>query len=255
MLSGTPFYNQTVRKAVAVFGTIFNNIYIQKPNKAKERVPISYGPAQKFISRLNDGGGDTDRIAIKVPRMSFQITSIEYDSERALNKMQKHKYGDIANNPHTVFQGVPYNIAMDLTVISKDQDAALQIVEQILPTFRPEYTIAIKDMERPGKSMDVPIILTNIGLEDDYEGDYETRRALTYTLSFTMKVKFYGEVVKSPIVRTAEVYFHNSPALATGLSADTPSLGGVKSFIDSPTDSPNSFTAKTLFGFNSPPIR
>lgn len=248
MLSGKHFYNQTVRKAVSVFGTLFNNIYVQKPSKQKERVPISYGPAQKFITRLNDAGSDTDRIALKVPRMSFEITSIEFDSERSLNKMNKLMTYDSPTGRDTLFQGVPYNIGMQLTVISKDQDSALQIVEQILPTFRPDYTIAIKDMEKPGTSMDVPVILTGVSVGDDYEGDYETARVLTYTLDFEMKIKFYGHVVKSAIIRTAEVYFHESPkgsAVSTNLSP----MSGVKVHLDSPTDSPSSFTAVTTFGF------
>jgi hypothetical protein len=200
MLSGTPFYNQTVRKSIAVFGTLFNNLYYTKPSKGKARVPISYGPAQKFISKINDAGADTDRIAIKLPRMSFEISSIDYDTARTLNKMNKLVYPVSADSPkrrNTLFQGVPYNLGITLTIIAKDQDSALQIVEQILPTFKPDYTVGIKDFHRPGMTMDVPIILNSVTLNDDYEGDYESSRVLTYTLEFTMKINFYGSVAKS----------------------------------------------------------
>tara|TARA_A100001015_G_scaffold288358_1_gene359117 strand:+ start:472 stop:1239 length:768 start_codon:yes stop_codon:yes gene_type:complete len=252
MLSGIPFYNQTTKKAVAVFGTIFNNIYTTKPNKAKERVPIAYGPAQKFITRLNDAGSDTDRISLKVPRMSFEISSISLDTERSLNKMNKHVYD---NAGKSVFQGVPYTIGFTLSIISKDQDSALQIVEQILPTFRPEYTLTVYDMERPGMSSDVPVILTSVAPDDTYEGSYEDSRVLTYTLEFEMKIKYYGQVNSNVgIIRTVETYFHESPegrAVATDLSP----LSGVKVEINSPAssvpDSPLSFTASTTFGFTN----
>ena len=256
MLSGTPFYNQTVRKSIAVFGTLFNNLYYSKPSKGQARVPISYGPAQKFIAKLNDAGADTDRIAIKLPRMSFEISSIDYDTSRTLNKMNKLVYPVSPNSPakrNTIFQGVPYNLGITLTVIAKDQDSALQIVEQILPTFKPEYTVAIKDFHRPGSTMDVPVILNSVTLNDDYEGDYESARVLTYTLEFTMKINFYGQVVKSAIIKAAEVYFHNSPegaAVATNLSP----FDGVKVATNSPNSSPNKFIATTTFGFTGPKI-
>ena len=227
MLTGIHFYNQTVKKAVSVFGTLFNNIKIVKPGKAEIRVPIAYGPAQKFLTRLQDAGADTDRIALKLPRMSFEINSMEYDAERALNKMNKvtSSRGETSNK--TVFQGAPYNIGFTLTLIGKDQDSVLQILEQILPTFRPEYTISIKDMITTGKSMDVPVILNSVTLEDDYEGDYTSRRVITYALDFTMKVNFVGSVVNSVIIKTAEAYLHNSPATVDIVNSNSP-LSGIK---------------------------
>jgi|TARA_A100001015_G_scaffold150717_1_gene167121 hypothetical protein len=249
MLSGIPFYNQTTKKAVAVFGTIFNNIYTTKPGKAKERVPIAYGPAQKFITRLNDAGSDTDRISLKVPRMSFEITSISLDAERSLNKMNKHVYSE---GGKSVFQGVPYTIGFTLTIIGKDQDSCLQIVEQILPTFRPDYTLTIKDMERPGMSADVPVILTSVAPDDSYEGDYTTSRVLTYTLEFEMKIKYFGQVSTSTIIRTVETYMHTSPNNSSVATNYSP-LDGVR-ITTGASDSPASFTATTTFGFTDKPI-
>tara|TARA_A100001011_G_scaffold397770_1_gene499869 strand:+ start:1539 stop:2312 length:774 start_codon:yes stop_codon:yes gene_type:complete len=252
MLTGIHFYNQTIKKAVSVFGTLFNNIKIVKPGKAETRVPIAYGPAQKFLARLEQSGADTDRIAIKLPRMSFEITSITYDAERALNKMnQVTSVGvDSLRNIKTVYQGVPYTIGFSLNVIGKDQDSCLQIIEQILPTFKPEYTVSIKDMETVNKSLDVPVILTGISFEDQYDGDYESRRTLIYTLEFEMKVKFTGAVVKSPIIKTAEAFLHDSPASTLIVNSNSP-LSGVRVLLDSPTDSPNLFTAVTTFGFSN----
>ena len=256
MLSGRPYYNQTIRKCVAVFGTIFNNIYYTKPSKAKERVPIAYGPSQKFISKLTDAGAGTNRLSLKLPRMSFQITSIDFDSTRQLNKMNRLRYSDSPAGRNTLFQGVAYNVGMDLVIIGKDQDTALQVLEQIVPTFKPDYTVAIKDMHRPGSSMDVPIILQSVSVDDDYEGSYEDTRVLTYTLSFVMKVNFYGEVIKSPIIKTAETYFHTSPtppAPAIMITDATPDAG-IK-ITTGATDTESSFTATTTFGFLSPSFR
>jgi hypothetical protein len=150
----------------------------------------------------------------------------------------------------TVFQGAPYNIGFTLTIIGKDQDSVLQILEQILPTFRPEYTISIKDMITTGKSMDVPVILNSVTLEDDYEGDYTSRRVITYALDFTMKVNFVGKVVDSAIIKTAQAFIHNSPSTVDIVKSNSP-LSGVQSLLDSPTDSPNLFTAVTTFGFSN----
>jgi hypothetical protein len=258
MFSSTPFYNQTTKKAVAVFGTVFNGISITKPNKGPERVPIAYGPAQKFITRLNDAGSDTDRIQLKVPRMAFEISSFELDSERQLNKMNKHVYqtgeGSL-NHSKAVFQGVPYNIGFTLSVIAKDQDSALQIVEQILPTFRPEYTVTIKDMERPGLASDVPIILNSVTQEDSYEGTYEDSRILTYTLEFNMKIRYYaGQNDASGIIRTIDTNFYSDTSPRTELKTELP--GGEENIRITvatgdvpPLDSTDTIT--TTFGFGT----
>tara|TARA_E500000318_G_C3545240_1_gene206368 strand:+ start:752 stop:1522 length:771 start_codon:yes stop_codon:yes gene_type:complete len=254
MLSGVHFYNQTLKKAVSVFGTLFNNIKVTKPGKAEIRVPISYGPMQKFLARIEDAGSDTDRIAIKLPRISFEITSIDYDAERALGKLNKvvtEIPTQTGGKNKTMFTGVPYQIGFQLNIIGKDQDSCLQILEQILPTFKPEYTISIRDMEAPGKSMDVPVVLNSVSFSDDYEADFTTRRTLVYTLEFTMKVKFYGTVVQSPIIKTVQAFLHDSPN-SDAIVQETSSLSGIESTLDSPTDSPNSFTAPTTFGFDSP---
>ena len=250
MFSNTPFYNQTTKKAVAVFGTLFNDIKITKPNRGTERVPIAYGPAQKFIARLTDGGGDTDRIALKVPRLSFEITSFSLDTTRQLNKNNKLMYSAGGNS---IFQGMPYDIGFSLSILSKDQDSALQILEQILPTFRPEYTIAIKDMERPGMSSDVPLILNSVAPEDTYEGQFEDRRIITYTLEFTMKIKYFGEVSSTTgIIKTVETFFHTSPAGKAVATNDSP-LSGFR-ISSAVGDSPDDFSPTTTFGFTDPGI-
>ena len=214
MFSGTHFYNQTMKKAVAVFGTLFNNIKIVKTGSTETRVPIAYGPRKKFLARIQaDTVAATDKsIAIKLPRMSFEITGIAFDAATKLNRLNKRVLsiaGETAKS-NVVYQSVPYTISLDLNILAKNQDDALQIFEQILPTFTPEYTVTIKDMEGPETLTDVPIILTAVAIQDDYEGDFQTRRTLIYTLSFDMKVKFTGATTEGKIIRTVDTFFYTN---------------------------------------------
>ena len=214
IFDGKHFYNQTLKKCVSVFGTIFNNIKIVKTGSTEVRVPIAYGPRQKFLARINSTttAASDNTIAIKLPRMSFEITSIDFDSSSKLNKMNKRVLNATSDSTttsvDTVFQSVPYNISMQLNIYAKNQDDALQIVEQILPVFTPEYTVAVKDLEGPGTVTDVPIILQGTSFEDSYEGDFETRRTLTYVLDFAMKVKFAGGTSTGKVIRVVDTFFH-----------------------------------------------
>jgi len=257
MLSGTHFYNKTVRKSVAVFGTLFNNIKILRPGSTEEKVPIAYGPRKKFLARINSdrSGSTAETIAIKVPRMSFEITSMEYDNESKLSRFNKRNIpiaGDL-NNVNTVYQSVPYIIGMQLNVFAINQDEALQIVEQILPTFSPDYTVSIKELEGTNTVTDVPIILNSVTFNDDYEGDFETRRAIIYTLDFSMKIKFSGGTTKEGVIRKVDSFYFTDTD--TSLKTNNPygidnenvrvSVGDADS---APLD--NTDTITTTFGFD-----
>ena len=246
MLSGNHFYNQTLRKTVAVFGTIFNNILIKRHNSVSERVPISYGARQKFLARIEQESRTDEAVAIKLPRMAFNITDIAYDASIKLNKQNKKFITDTGASKGFIYQSVPYIISIELNVLAKTQDEALQIVEQILPTFTPEYTVTIKDMEGTGQSVDVPITLQDVTIQDDFEGDYETRRTLIYTLNFTMKIRFVGETTTSKVVRIVDSELHDT-SLAPKTINDTP-LETVRSAVTA--DSP--LTIIDTFGFDSP---
>ena len=246
MLSGTHFYNQTLRKVVAVFGTVFNNILIKRHNSVSERVPISYGARQKFLARIEQESRTAEAIAIKLPRMAFNITDVSYDASIKLNKQNKKFITDTGTSKGFIYQSVPYIVSMELNVLAKTQDEALQIVEQILPTFTPEYTITIKDMEGAGQSVDVPITLQDVTIQDEYEGDYETRRTLIYTLNFTMKIRFVGESKTGDVIRIVDSQLHDTTATAKTIS-DEP-LEAVRSEVTS--DSP--LTLIDTFGFDSP---
>ena len=264
MLNGQYFYNQTMKKAVAVFGTIFNNIKIVRQGTGETRVPLAYGPRKKFLARIQaDTVAATDKsIAIKLPRMSFEITSIDFDSSTKLNKLNKRilPTQDSTTTKSTVMQSVPYNIAMQLNIYAKNQDDALQIFEQILPTFTPEYTVAIKELEGPGTVTDVPIVLNSTSFSDDYEGDFQTRRTLIYTLDFTMKVRFAGKVdTSSAIIRTVDVHFYpdtdnrseQKTLFPDGVETTTGERENVRHAVDASDVPPldDSDTITTTFGF------
>ena len=209
---GTYFYHKRVRSAVSVFGSLFNNLFVLRKNSAGEtisqvKVPLSYAPKRNFISRLeamNSGEQAERRVAIKLPRMSFEITSITYDNTRQLNKMNtlnKVLSGSVVSR-QKIFSHTPYNINFDLNIYAKSQDDALQIVEQIFPFFTPQYTVTVKPFSNIADlTEDVPITLTSTNFSDDFEGAIEQRRTIIYTLSFEMKVNFYGPLNTSKIIR------------------------------------------------------
>ena len=209
---GTHFYHQRIRKSVAIFGTLFNNIYVIRKDNTDQvisqvKVPLSYGPQRKFLDRIRENPDlDNDtKVAIKLPRMSFEIINIQYDAGRQLQKTNTYLQG--ANsivNRKKFYSFVPYNIGFSLSIYSKSQDDALQIVEQILPYFNPQYTLTIKPFSNyPDIKEDVPIALTGVDFADDYEGSLEQRRTIIYTLTFDMRVNFYGPINESSIIRTA----------------------------------------------------
>lgn len=254
---GQYFYNQTMKKAVAVFGTLFNNMRIVRQGTGETRVPISYGPRKKFLARIQaDTVAATDAsIAIKLPRMSFEITDISFDSTTKLNKFNKRclPIEGETTKTNVVNQSVPYTIGMQLNIYAKNQDDALQILEQILPTFAPEYTVAIKDMEGPGSVTDVPIVLTSTSIQDDYEGDFQTRRVIIYTLDFTMKVRFAGGVSEGKIIRTVDTFFYSDTEnRAENKTANPYGEENVRIAVDENNEPPldSTDTITTTFGFD-----
>ena len=249
MLSGTHFYNQTLRKVVAVFGTVFNNILIKRHNSVTERVPISYGARQKFLARIEQESRTDEAVAIKLPRMAFNITDISYDSSIKLNKLNKKLTEDSSRSKKYVAQSVPYIVSIELNVLAKTQDEALQIVEQILPTFTPEFTVGIVNMEGPGQSVDVPITLQDVSIQDEYEGDYETRRTIVYTLNFTMKVRFVGGVKTQAAIYRVDSRLHDNNLDDKDITSE-PASSEIQTVAND--DSPPVITT-TTFGFDDSP--
>lgn len=209
---GSHFYHERIRKSVAMFGTLFNNLYVIRKDSAgktlnQQKVPLSYSPKDKFLERLKqnpDVINDT-QIAVKLPRMSFEIVSMGYDPTRQLSKVNSTSQGVEGSSRRTqLFTGVPYNVQFQLNVYARSQDDALQVVEQILPFFTPQYTLSVKPLASYSDvKEDVPVTLSGITFLDDYEGALEDRRTIIYTLDFDMKINFYQDTASRSIIRTA----------------------------------------------------
>ena len=198
---GTYYYHEIVRKTIISFGTLFNEIFIRHKDSGGDtfsemKVPLAYGPSQKFLARLEQQADLNKPVAITLPRMSFEMTSIQYDSARKLGVTQTFKASD-GTNLKKVFMPVPYNIGFELNILAKLNDDALQIVEQILPYFQPSFNLTLDLVSSIGEKRDVPIVLDSMNFQDDYEGDFSTRRALIYTLGFTAKTYLFGPVPSS----------------------------------------------------------
>ena len=209
---GQQFYNETIRKVVVAFGTMFNDIHLVRKDNSGTiiqtmKVPLAYGPRQKFLVRLREDADLTKQVAVTLPRLGFEITGLSYDPARKLNRVQKFRKvkGDNNKQLDTQYMPVPYNVDFELYVLSKQSDDALQIVEQILPYFQPDYTVTIKDNIEMGTKRDVPIVLNGVTYEDDYEGDFTSRRSIIYTLNFTTKFYLYGPVTSSKVIKTVQV--------------------------------------------------
>jgi hypothetical protein len=202
MLNIPPFYHGLTRKVIVSFGSLFSNIKIQREKNdgtiGQELViPLTYAPKEKWLVRIEQDPGLEKHTYITLPRMSFEITSMAYDASRKTNRMNKITATNSNTSPTSVNQAyspVPYNFDISLYIISKTQEDCLQIVEQILPFFTPEFTLSINAVPSLDLTMDIPIILNSVNIEDNYDGTFQERRFVTYTLNFTLKSNFYGPV-------------------------------------------------------------
>ena len=210
---GNYFYNESTRNVVVGFGSIFNNIQLVKKDNSGNvtqtmKVPLAYGPKQKWLSRLQQDPNLTKKVAVTLPRIGFEISGLSYDSTRKLNKMVKAKKVANGENKEGLKEGfmpVPYNVDFELFIMSKNSDDALQILEQILQYFQPEYTVTLREVPELDIVRDVPVTLNSIGYEDSYEGEFTSRRAIIYTLSFSAKYYLYGPVTSQNVIRSVQV--------------------------------------------------
>jgi len=210
------FYNEILRRTIISFGTLFNNISIKHTDASDNvvsvvKVPLAYGPTQKFLARLEQSPDLNKPTAITLPRMSFEFTGLTYDPQRKVTTTQQFTVKDPTNGSETKksYMPVPYNMQFELSVMAKLNDDMLQIVEQILPYFQPAYNLTIELVESIKEKRDVPIVLENITMQDDYEGDFTSRRVLLYTLRFTAKTYLFGPVssATTDIIRRATVSY------------------------------------------------
>ena len=204
------FYNEILRRTIIGFGTLFNSIEIQQENSVL-RIPLAYGPTQKFLARIEQSPDLNKPTAITLPRMSFEFTGLTYDPSRKVTTTQTFiaKDKDDGTESKKSFMPVPYNMQFELSIFTKLNDDALQIVEQILPYFQPSYNLTIELVDQIKEKRDVPIVLESVTMQDDYEGDFSTRRVLYYTLRFTAKTYLFGptSTASKDIIKRATVSY------------------------------------------------
>ena len=245
---GTYFYNESMRRMTIGFGQIFNNIQIKRKDSSGAviqsiKVPLAYAPKEKFLVRLDQQPSLSEReFAITLPRLGFEISGIEYDASRKLTKVQKFKHikdnidGKVLNYN---YMPVPYNISYQLYCFTATAEGGLQIVEQILPYFQPDYTVTINVIPELGIKRDVPIILNSVNYEDSYSGDFESRRAVIYTLGFTAKTYLYGPASTQKVIKETQSDLHT----------DLPTSTREERIIVTPN--PTSADANDDFGFTT----
>lgn len=218
------FYNEIMRKTIIGFGTLFNSIVIKKENEQDQvfseiKVPLAYGPKQKFLARLEESPELNRPFQMTLPRMSFEFVNISYDPTRKAAATQTFLAGKVGAESTALktYLPVPYNMDFELSIMTKLNDDMLQIVEQILPYFQPAYTLSLDLVDVIGEKRDIPITLNNISMEDNYDGDFNTRRYLIYTLSFTAKTYLFGPTssVSKDIIKKISVSFTSGDTNST----------------------------------------
>lgn len=224
MLNNNKFYWSTIRRSVVAFGNMFNSIDISRlaPDGSAIqtlRVPLSYAPKQKFLARIAALPTVEERnVQVNLPRMSFEMLGLQYDFNRKTSFIQQNRaLNNTSNTVDSQYVPTPYNMGMNLYIYSKNQDDGLQIIEQILPYFNPDYNLSFKSIPELNIKNDLMIVLNDVQYDDQYEGDFSTRRSIVWTLNFTMKLNFYGPVNKTGIIRRVFANIFANPALTSNV--------------------------------------
>lgn len=245
------FYWGTIRKAIVAFGTMFSNMTIERKDSSGnsvqiQKVPLSYSPKQKFLAKIRQQPNvDSTNFQVILPRMGFEMVAIDYDPNRKISPIQQNRAINSSTSASAQYAPSPYNLSVLLYIYAKNQDDGLQIIEQILPYFNPDYNLTLKAIPELDIKNDLPILLSSIGFEDDYEGDMTTRRAIIWTLSFVVKLNFYGPINKQGIIgkvvantfNDKELTIQNQRITVDGTSNTANAiLAGNVSYVDSFVD-------------------
>ena len=210
---GSQFYHQSLRKYVIMFGNMFNDIVVRRYDSANNNVsavtvPLAYGPKEKFLVRTTQDPNLDQQVAIQLPRMAFEMTTLNYDGQRRLNSTGRNiKVTTDEDKLDFNYNPVPYDLQFNLYAYVRNADDGAQILEQIVPYFGPEWTNQVRLIPQTSITMDVPTILNTVSIEDTYEGDFNNRRALIYTFDFTVKGFFYGPTKRQGIIKRAHIDF------------------------------------------------
>ena len=247
---GTYFYNESMRRMTIGFGQIFNNVQIKRKDGNGNvvqsiRVPLAYGPKEKFLVRLDQQASLNNReFSITLPRMGFDISGISYDATRKLTRTQKFKRVKTDTEGKILdfnYSPVPYNISYNLYTFTASAEAGLQIIEQILPFFQPDFTVTVNVIPELNIKRDVPVVLNSVTYEDNYTGDFTSRRAVIYTLSFTAKMYLYGPNTTQKVIKTVQ----------SDLYSDTDTTNKAREQRITVTPNPTSADADDDFGFTT----
>lgn len=225
---GHEFYHGTLRRYVIIFGTLFNEIIISRDDnngtqQKRFKVPIAYGPMQKFLAMIQSNPNLTQKQAITLPRMSFEFNNVVYDPERRLTSLVRNTKSISSNDAalYSNYAPAPYNIDVTLSIMAKYSEDGTKILEQILPFFKPEWTTSVKLVDDIPDYYDIPTILTSVSSEEIYEGSYQERQVIIWSLTFTMKGYFFGPVQTKKIIKFANTNFYTD--LVNGTYSATPS--------------------------------
>jgi len=212
MLNGQTYYHGAIRKTIVAFGRLFSDIKIARQGNDGAiaqtiSVPLAYAPKEKWLVRVDSDPNLSNNTYISLPRISFEVTGYHYDASRKTNKMNKIVCKDATSNANpnkkSVFSPAPYNIDISLYILTKTQEDAAQIVEQILPIFNPEYTLSINAVPEMEIVQDIPVILNGVTVEDNYDGSFQERRFVVHTITFTIKTNIYGPVTNQGVIMTS----------------------------------------------------
>ena len=218
MLNGQVYYHGIIRKSIVAFGRLFSDIYIDRKQgdsvtgntTQRLQVPLAYAPKEKWLVRLDSDPNLQNNTYTSLPRMSFEIIDYNYDSSRKTNRMQQIKGPTVNDSAPAVYTPVPYNVGINLYILTKTQEDGRQILELILPTFTPEYTLTLNTIPDLGIKNDVPIILNNVNVQDEYDGSFQERRFVTHTLGFTMKLNLFGAVDPQKLIKQVNANIGNN---------------------------------------------
>lgn len=227
MFSSNPYYHKVFKRAIIAFGSMFSNIHIERKNEdgtvtQKLKVPIAQSPKEKWIVRVDSDPSLENHTYTILPRMAFEITGINYDQARKINRLNRIACAQGDTSMSFVYAPVPYNIDISLYVLTKTQEDAFQIVEQVLPYFTPEFTLGVKSLDQLNVVTDIPIILNSVTQQDDYDGDFQTRRFVTWTMNFTMKLNMFGPVGEQGVITKTVIDIGDIPNSA--VDPDQPEL-------------------------------
>jgi hypothetical protein len=219
MFDSKVFYHGTTRKAIIAFGAMFNKLQIYRKDTAGNvvqhlRVPLAYAPKNKMLSRIQQlPNADTLQAEVTLPRLSFEIIAFEYDGARKTNSMNQTATTIGQTTAKRVYGPVPYNLTVNLYAYAKNQEDGLQIFEQIVPAFNPDFNVTVNYIPDLNIKHDLPIILNSVSFQDDYEGSLEQQRMIIWTYTFTMKLYYYGPVETQGIIRNSIVSVFNNTNL------------------------------------------